>query len=86
MKLSKQEEKVFLEATVCSICDKPLCQKRCRDHNHGAGEYRGAAHMDFNINYKLPKTIPIIFHKLKHYDDNHLMTTLGKFKISPSKS
>lgn len=35
--------------------------------------------MNCNINYKQAKVIPVIFHILKHYDDHHLMTELGKF-------
>lgn len=80
MKLSKEQRKAYLEATVCCICDQPLGTKHCREHNHVSGAYRGAEHMDCNINYKHPQTIPVIFHNIKHCDGHPIMTDLGKFQ------
>ena len=41
---------------------------RVRDHCHITGKYRGSAHQDCNINFRLTAKIPIIFHNLRGYD------------------
>ena len=33
-----------------------------RDHCHYTGKYRGAAHSKCNLQYKVPKEIPFVFH------------------------
>ena len=33
-----------------------------RDHCHYTGKFRGAAHSECNLRYKVPKEIPIVFH------------------------
>ena len=53
---------------------------RVRDHCHISGVYRGALHASCNLNYRLNKSIPIIFHNLKNYDGHHIMNKLGKYK------
>ena len=50
---------------------------RVRDHCHLSGKFRGAAHNDCNINYKVPKFIPIIFHNLSNYDCHLFIKKLG---------
>ena len=42
--------------------------RRVRDHFHYTGEYRGAAHNNCNLKYKIPDHIPIVFHNLIGYD------------------
>ena len=41
------------------------------DNDHIAGKYRGSAHWNCNINRKLTKKVPLIFHNLRGYN-NHL--------------
>ena len=45
---------------------------KVRDHCHITGKYRGAAHWNFSINLKISKTLVVIFHNLRGYD-NHLI-------------
>ena len=58
----QQEHK---EASVCHICLKefndPQNNRKVRDHCHYTGLYRGAAHNSCNLEYKIPKHIPIVF-------------------------
>ena len=49
-----------------------------RDHCHLTGKYRGAAHRSCNLNYRVPKVIPVIFHNLAKYDAPLFIKTLGK--------
>ena len=42
------------------------------------GKYRGSAHQDCNINYRLTDKIPVIFHNLKGYDSHFIMQTIGE--------
>ena len=46
--------------------DKKYC--KVRDHCHYRGEYEGAAHSIFNLDYIVPKKIPIVFHNGTNYD------------------
>ena len=51
---------------------------RVKDHCHITGKYRGSAHQDCNINYKLTDKIPLIFHNLRGYDSHFIMQTVGE--------
>lgn len=79
--LTDEEEEIFQNQNICHICNKEISvHEKRRDHCHIYGEFRGPAHNICNLNYKLPKKIPVIFHNLKNYDSHHIMTELGKFK------
>lgn len=67
--LTPEQEKNFKEATVCHICEKPLGEDRVRDHSHlPPGLFVSAAHSKCNLNYKIPKFIPVFLHNLSRYD------------------
>ena len=60
--LTKKEEKKNNEQEVCCICKKGLSiddsnkkYHKVRDHCHYTGKYRGAAHDNSNLRYKIPK-------------------------------
>jgi hypothetical protein len=42
--------------------------RKVRDHNHLTGNYRGAAHVFCNLNYRIPRFIPVLFHNLGSYE------------------
>lgn len=65
---------------MCSICVKSFEDEKVRDHCHLTGKFRGAAHKSCNLNYKIPKFIPVIFHNLSGYDAHLFIKNLGKTK------
>ena len=72
--MSAEENERFEMTNICWICDKLIenTDKKIRDHCHITGKYRGAAHYSCNINLKITKKVPVIFHSLEGYD-NHLI-------------
>ena len=86
MRITKKEEQDFQKATVCHICENslregnPLNNDKVRDHCHLTGKYRGAAHSQCNLNYKLPSFYPVIFHNLSGYDTHMFIKDLAEIK------
>ena len=55
-------------------------RKKVKDHCHYTGKFRGAAHSKCNLNYKVPKDIPIIIYNTS-YDTLFIINQLAeKFK------
>ncbi|VVC45846.1 Ribonuclease H-like domain [Cinara cedri] len=46
------------------IKDLQELMEKVKDHDHLTGKYRGAAHSICNLNYKVPRFIPVFFHSL----------------------
>ena len=80
MVMMKEDRKDFKSADKCHICDKKYTEKdiKVRDHCHITGKYRGSAHQDCNINFKLNEKIPVIFHNLRGYDSHFIMRQIGE--------
>ena len=84
------DEKVLHEKQkICFICEKEFCKDKTnkkvyklmhqvRDHCHFTGKYRGAAHSICNLQYKVPNTIPVVFHNGSKYDNHFIITQLAK--------
>ena len=49
-----------------------------RDHCHYTGKFKGTAHSIWNLRYKTPKEIPIIFHNGTTYDYHFIINKLAK--------
>ena len=70
----------------CSICKKKSrkhmlkLKEHCkvRDHCHFTGEYRGTAHGKSNLNYSIPKGIPLVFHNGSNYDYHFIRKKLAE--------
>lgn len=78
------DKKDFENATVCHICEKEFVKEDivvC-DHCHFSGKYRGAAHESCNLNYKIPKFFPVVFHNLSGYDSHLFIKKLAGGKIN----
>ena len=87
------EEKIYHnKQKICYICKKEFNnndttkssslerkkEQTVRDHCHYTGKYRGAAHNIFNLRYKVPKEIPIVFHNGSIYDYHFIIKELVK--------
>jgi Recombination endonuclease VII len=59
MVFTKDNKVQYSSATTCHICEEELGEYRIRDHCHLTGKSRGAAHNGCNINYKIPKFVPV---------------------------
>ena len=69
--LTYQENKSYKEQEACHIYEEKFCmdkddenyksKRNVKDHCQYTGKFRGAAHSKCNLNYKVPKDIPIIF-------------------------
>ena len=87
MILLTKEKKSYEEQEACHICEGKFCvdendedyksRKKVKDHCHYTGKFRGAAHRKCNLNYKVPKNIPIIIHNAS-YDTHFIINQLAK--------
>ena len=70
--LTKEENKSYEEQEPCHICEEKFYldkddenyknKRKVKDHCHYTGKFKGAAHSKCNLNYKVPKDIPVIIH------------------------
>ena len=82
--LTKEEEKINHRQKKCYICKNRFSTnnndtKHCKVkyHCHYTGKYRGAAHDTCNLRYKIPKEIPVVFHKDSAYDYHFIIKELA---------
>ena len=82
--MSAEDEQRFHSSSKCWICGKLLSEgdNKVRDHCHVTEKYRESAHWSCNINLKLTKTVPRIFHNSKGYDSHLIMQEIGKFDVN----
>ena len=69
------KERFELATHVCKKKLNRMVEPIVRDHCHFTGQFRGAAHPQCNLNYKIVKKkykLPIVFHNLRG-DDAHLI-------------
>ena len=85
-----EEEDLFQKSNNCWICKKLIDndEDKVRDHCHVTGKFSGAAYKSCNLNFKLTKKVPVIFHNLKSYDRHLIFNELdkfdGKIKVIPN--
>ena len=80
LRMTKDDEEKFQKADKCHICEKKYNKTdvRVRDHCHITGKYRGSAHQDCNLNFRITDKIPVIFHNLRGYDSHFIMQEIGE--------
>ena len=80
------EEKIFKLSNICWICNKlfDISDDKVIDHCHISGKYRDVAHWSCNVNFKITKKIPVIFHNFKDYDSHLILKELSKFNVKIS--
>ena len=78
--LTDEENESDENLKFCYICKKRFTNdnKKVRDHCHFTGKYRGAAHNNCNMNYKISKNIPVVFHNGSTYDYHFIIKELAK--------
>lgn len=78
--MTKEDEKQFQNADACHICEQKYTNEdiRVRDHCHITGKFRGSAHQDCNLNFRISDKIPVIFHNLRGYDSHFIMQEIGE--------
>ena len=81
--VTKEDNDNFMNSTKCWICDNDYIDNdvKVRDHCHVTGKYRSSRQSGFNSNLKLNSKIPVVIHKLKHYDSHLFTQELGKFHL-----
>ena len=87
IQLTYEENMSFDEEEECHICEGKFCtdeddenqknRKKVKDHCHYTGEFRGAVHSKCNLNYKVPKNIPILINNAA-YDTHFLINQLAE--------
>ena len=83
--MAAEENEEFERSNICWICGKLIdFDNKVRDHCHITGKYRGGAHWSCNINLKISKKVPVIFHNLKGYDSHLIFKELSKFIVKIS--
>ena len=86
--LSDEGNRKHERSNKCDICNKKFIYDKedkkyheyykVRDHCHYAGKYRGAAHSMWNLQYKVPKEIPVVFYNGSKYDYHFIINELAK--------
>ena len=63
MKIRKKEFKLY---------------QKVRDHCHYTGKFRGSTHSNCNLQYKVPKKVPVVFHNGLPYDYHFIIKQLAE--------
>ena len=80
--MTTQDEEIYNNSQICWICNEELNTDKVRDHCHITGKFRGAAHIQCNLKFKIPKKLPIIFHNLEGYDGHIIFKELNNFDVT----
>ena len=79
--ISEKEKNYFKNTASCHICYKEYKKGDApvRDQCPVTGKYRGSAHANCNLSYRLTHKIYVIFHNLRGYDSHLIMQEIEKF-------
>ena len=81
--LTNVEKKLHRKRKVCYICKKVFSTdnkkyQKVRVHCNYTGKYRGAAHDNCNLRYKISKETRVVFHNGSIYDYKFIIKDLPK--------
>ena len=81
-----EDERNFKSSNKCCIFNKLFASgdNKVRIHDHVTGKYRSSVYWNCNINLKLAKKVPVIFHNFKDYDSHLIMQEFGKSDLKIS--
>ena len=82
--LTEEKKESYGNRELCHICDREFCiynnnnkkEGKVRDHCYYTGKFRGAAHSKCNLEYKIVKKIPVLFHNGCVYDYHFIIKYL----------
>ena len=86
MKMSAEDEEDFQLISKCWVCNTlfDAGDNTVRDHDHVIWKYRRFAHRSCNIDLKLTKNVPLMFHSLKGYGSHLIIKEIGKSDVKLS--
>lgn len=76
--LTDEEKQIQENSTECHICKKALGEVRVADHDHFTSIYRGPAHKECNLRFRVPKFVPVYFHNFSGYDCHLFVKALNE--------
>ena len=80
--LTNKEIKSYEKQKVCHICKKKFCydksKEKARGHCDYTKKFRWAAHSKYNLRYKVPKEISVVFHNSSAYDYHFIIKQLAE--------
>ena len=77
--MTAEENEELERNNICWICGKLIYDNKVEEHCHISGKYRGDSHWSCNINLKITKELPVIFHNLRGYDSHLIFKELSNF-------
>ena len=87
--LTPKQWKKYNKASRCHICFEQFGDSKkgpkVRDHCHYMGRYRGPAHRNCNLMYRIPSYIPVVFHNLSGYYTHLFIRGLGRYSRDTMK-
>ena len=78
--MSEEDEDNYQNSEICWICTQKIIKDKVRDHYHITGKFRGPAHKECNLELRIPKKTPIIFHNVERNDGHLIFRQLNNFK------
>ena len=79
--MTSEDEEIYNNSHICWIFKQELNMDKVRDLCHVTGKSKGAAHNKCNINLRLSRKLPIIFHNLQGYDGHVIFKELNNFNV-----
>ena len=81
--MSAKDEERFQLSNKCWICDKlfDAGDNKVRDYCRITRKYRGSLHWSCNVNLRLTKKVPVMFHNIKGYDSHLIMQEIDRFDV-----